>query len=278
MSLNILIVDGNEKKPSDNYVQLGMDTQYDVYSKILQRLANNNLNITVIHPAINSDFIPQGLSLDDFEGVAWTGSLLNIYEDSPPIIRQIELAKKLLNTKNSIFGSCWGLQVLITAAGGKVRKNPNGLEAIIAKNINLNEAGEKHPMYYGKSKTFSSFCFHYDDTETLPDNTTILASNENSKIQAISFTNKYSKVWAVQYHPEFNPVWMSGLINQREKILLDEGIYNNLEELNSYKNYFSNIEMFNDLKVSLNISDNLVNQKMHTLELSNWINFLKNQD
>ena len=275
--MNILIVDGNEKKPSDNYVQLGMGTQYDVYSKILQRLANNSLNITVIHPAINSNFIPLGLSLDDFEGVAWTGSLLNIYESTPPIVRQIELAKKLLNKKNSIFGSCWGLQVLVTAAGGKIQKNPNGLEAIVAKNNSLNEEGVKHPMYYGKSKTFDSFCFHYDDTETLPENTTILAANENSKIQAISFTNENSKVWAVQYHPEFDPVWMSGLMRQREKLLLEEGIYNNQEEFNSYKNYFSNIEMFNDQKIPLNISDNLINQKMHTLELLNWLNFIKSQ-
>ena len=276
--MNILIIDGNEKKPSDSYRQLGMDTQYDVYSKILQKLANNSLNITVIHPAINSDFIPLGVSLDDFEGVAWTGSVLNIYEASSSIIRQIELAKKLLNVKNSIFGSCWGLQVLVTAAGGKIRKNPNGLEAIVSKNINLNEEGIKHPMYYGKNKSFSSFCFHYDDTEILPENTTLLASNENSKIQAISFTNKNSKVWAVQYHPEFDPVWMSGLMSQREKVLLEEGIYRNKEEFDSYKNYFSDIKTFNDQKTPLNISDNLINQKMHTLELSNWLNFLKFQD
>jgi len=276
--MNILIVDGNEKEPSDNYVQLGMDTQYDVYFKILKKLTNDSLNLTVIHPAINSDFIPQGVSLDDFEGVAWTGSLLNIYEATPSIIRQIELAKKLLNKKNSIFGSCWGLQVLVTAAGGKIQKNPNGLEAIVAKGISLNEQGEKHPMYYGKNKTFDSFCFHYDDTEILPENTTILASNEKSKIQAISFTNEKSQVWAVQYHPEFDPVWMSGLMYQREKLLLDEGIYSNQEEFDSYKNYFSNIELFNDQKTLLNISDNLINQKMHTLELSNWLNFLKNQD
>ena len=159
--MNVLIVDGNEKEASDKYVQFGMDTQYDVYSKILQKLSNNSVNITIVHPAINSDFIPQGVSLDDFEGVAWTGSLLNIYEATPPIIRQIELAKKLLNKKNSIFGSCWGLQVLVTAAGGKIQKNPNGLEAIVAKNISLNEKGVNHPMYYGKSKTFDSFCFHY---------------------------------------------------------------------------------------------------------------------
>ncbi len=275
--MNILIVDGNEKGPSDNYTRLGMYTQYEVYSKTLQKLAEDGLNITVIHPAINSDFIPQGVSLDDFDGIAWTGSLLNIYESTPPIIRQIELAKKLLNKKNSIFGSCWGLQVLVTAAGGKIRKNPNGLEAIIANNISLNEEGLKHPMYYGKSKTFSSFCFHYDDTEILPKNTTILASNEKSKIQAINFTNNNSKVWAVQYHPEFDPIWMSGLMSQREKTLLDEGIYSNQKEFESYKNYFSNIEKFKDQKILLNISDNLINRKMHTLELSNWLNSLKNQ-
>ena len=67
--------------------------------------------------------------MDDFEGVAWTGSLLNIYEATPPIIRQIELAKKLLNKKNSIFGSCWGLQVLVTAAGGKIQKKSKWLRS-----------------------------------------------------------------------------------------------------------------------------------------------------
>ena len=70
---------------------------------------------------------------------------------------------------------------------------------------------------------------------------------------------------------------MSGLMSQREKILLDEGIYNNQEEFDSYKNYFSNIKKFNDQKISLNISDNLINQKLHTLELLNWLNFMKNE-
>ena len=46
--MNILIVDGNEKKASDCYVELGMDTQYEVYSKILKKLSNNHLNIAVV--------------------------------------------------------------------------------------------------------------------------------------------------------------------------------------------------------------------------------------
>ena len=272
--MNILIVDGNEKNASNSYVKLGMDTQYEVYSKILKKLSNNLLNITIVHPAVEDNFIPLGVNLDDFDGIAWTGSLLNIYDATPSVIRQIELAKKLMTKKNNIFGSCWGLQVLVTAAGGKIRKNTNGLEAIVARNIILNEQGMNHPMYYGKNSTFDSFCWHYDDTEILPENTTVLASNEKSKIQAISFRNNNSIIWAVQYHPEFDPLWMSGLMNQREKVLLEEDIYKNQEEFSSYKNFFSNVKKFYDQKNHLNISNNLINEKLHTTELLNWLNYI----
>jgi len=274
--MNILIIDGNEKKASENYSILGMDTQYEVYSKVIRKLFNDkNLNISIIHPAIESNFIPKGLSLDDFEGIAWTGSVLNIYDGTPAIIRQVELAKSLLNKSNYIFGSCWGLQVLVTAAGGKIRKNPNGIEAIVAKDISINDHGVNHPMYKGKKKIFDSFCWHYDDTESLPQNTSVLASNLKSKIQSISFINNQSKVWAVQYHPEFDPVWMSGLMTQREKILLELGVYKSKDEFDSYKNYFSNIEKYQDKKRILNISESLIDPNMHSVELLNWINYLK---
>ena len=144
--MNILIVDGNEKEASDKYVEMGMDTQYVVYAKVINDLSNNEFNISIIHPAIKTDFLPNGVSLDDFDGIAWTGSLLNIYDMTPSINRQIELAKNLFNKKNKIFGSCWGLHVLVTAAGGKIRKNPNGLEAVVAKNIKINENGLNHQL------------------------------------------------------------------------------------------------------------------------------------
>ena len=163
--MNILIVDGNEQNASNKYINLGMDTQYEVYSKILKKLSNNTFNISIIHPAITEDFIPKGMDLNDFEGIVWTGSVLNIYDSTQAINRQIELAKLLINKKNYIFGSCWGLQVLVTAAGGEIQKNPNGLEAVVAKEITINDQGFQHPMYQGKNKVFDAFCWHYDDTE-----------------------------------------------------------------------------------------------------------------
>ena len=130
-------------------------------------------------------------------------------------------------------------------------------------------------MYKGKDKIFDSFCWHYDDTETLPEKTDVLASNKKSKVQAIHFAKEKSIVWAVQYHPEFDPLWISGLMNQRKKILLNSKIFTNKNQYYSYKNFFSNIEKYSYQKKDLNISDQLINEKMHSLELYNWLNSFK---
>ncbi len=273
--MNILIVDGNEKEASTRYTDMGMDTQYEVYEKVLKTVSSNNLNILTIHPAISDNFLPEGISLDDFDGVAWTGSLLNIYDMTPSIINQIELAKKLFTKKIKIFGSCWGLQVLVTAAGGKIRKNPKGLEAVVAKEIIINDDGINHSMYKGKQGVFDAFCWHYDDTETLPSNAKILASNNKSEVQSVIFDINESKIWAVQYHPEFDPLWIAGLMKQREEILIKEGVFSEKKSFYEELNFFSNY-MNSDDQINKDRYKDLINTKQHTLELSNWIENIKN--
>ena len=273
--MNILIVDGNEKEASSRYINMGMDTQYEVYEKVLNSLSSGDLNIQTIHPAVSSNYLPQGISLDDFDGVAWTGSLLNIYDMTMPITNQIELAKELFTKKNKIFGSCWGLQVLVTAAGGKIRKNPKGLEAVVAKDIILNKEGLDHPMYKGKDSVFDAFCWHYDDTETLPSNAKILASNNKSEVQSVIFDINDSNIWAVQYHPEFNPAWIAGLMKQREDTLLKEGVFNEKKYFDEEINFFSNYKNL-DNKIKQDKYKDLINIRKHTLELLNWINNIKN--
>ena len=267
--MNLLLVDGNEKEASNRYLRMGMDTQFDVYKKILKKLSKGKINITIIHPAYINDYLPLGTSLDDFDAIAWTGSLLNIYDETHSIKKQIELAKELFKRKNKIFGSCWGLQVLVTAAGGKVRKNPKGLEAILAKDIALSDEGIIHPMYRNKKKIFSAFCWHYDEAEVLPNNTKVLASNNKSDFQSVSFKINNSSIWAVQYHPEFNPNWMSGLISQRKDILLENNIYENYEELDKEKKIFQDYDksQYN----SLNDYIDVIDENKHSLEISNWL-------
>ena len=274
--MNILIVDGNEKSASDRYTEMGMPTQFEVYHNVLKKMVRKDCQISVLHPAFKDNYIPKGVSLNDFHGIVWTGSLLNIYDLGPSIERQIELAKELFTKKNKIFGSCWGLQVLATAAGGSVRKNPNGLEAVIANNIVINSNGINHPLYKNKPNNFDSFCWHYDEVETLPLDTKVLSSNKKSLVQSIVFTRGKSEVWAVQYHPEFDPKWISRLMKQRESLLLEEGIYKNSEEFNQLCSFLSEVKKNQNQKEKLSISDTLIDKKIHTLELSNWLQNLTN--
>ena len=97
--MNILIVDGNDKKSSEEYEKLGMNTQYEEYKNILLEISSSKLNIQIIHPTWNDNFLKSNINLDDFNGIVWTGSVLNIYNKQPEIIRQIELAKTLLEKK-----------------------------------------------------------------------------------------------------------------------------------------------------------------------------------
>ena len=62
--MNILIVDGNEKKASDKYKDSNMLTQYEIYKNVIEKLSNFDLNITIIHPACFDKYMPEGLSLD----------------------------------------------------------------------------------------------------------------------------------------------------------------------------------------------------------------------
>ena len=107
--------------------------------------------------------------------------------------------------------------------------------------------------------------------------TIVLSSNEQSNVQSISFSKNQSKVWAVQYHPEFNPHWMSGLMDQRKKLLLDNNIFSTEEEYEKLYSFFTNIFQNHKLKNELSISDTLIIDDIHTIELKNWLEYLKSE-
>ena len=78
--MKILIIDGNEKAASERYTKLGMQTQYEVYKTVLEDISEIKLDIFTIHPACSDNFLPKGLNIEDFDGIVWTGSVLNIYD------------------------------------------------------------------------------------------------------------------------------------------------------------------------------------------------------
>ena len=117
----ILVIDGNVAAiRARQTAALGYDSGTG-YARALRRI-DPALGIDVVRAADGEPKFPAGVGLQSYDGVTMTGSALNIYSGGAAVTRQIELAKAVFAAGVPFFGSCWGLQVAVTAAGGEVRE------------------------------------------------------------------------------------------------------------------------------------------------------------
>src|SRR5688500_1459581 len=142
----ILVIDGNEKATRDRHVSVGGTSSGEGYAATLQRL-KPDIRCDIVRPADEEPKLPDGVLLESYHGAVITGSALNVYSREPGVERQIELAKAVFAAGVPCFGSCWGLQVGVTAAGGKVVRNPRGREFGFGRRITLTQSGRDHPMF-----------------------------------------------------------------------------------------------------------------------------------
>lgn len=225
-ALRFLIVDGNVSDIREHHLRdFGM-TPGASYAAALQDIAPGAVHDIALptEPGAN---LPTGEGLEGYDAVFLTGSALNLYDMTPDITRQIELMRAIYASGTPCFGSCWGIQVGAAAAGGVVRKNPKGREIGIARRIAKTEAGMAHPMLAGRPAVFDVPCTHLDevDVETLPEGSTLLASNDVSEVQAVEIRVNGGVFWGVQYHPEFSLTELVSIMRRRRDILVREGFY-----------------------------------------------------
>jgi GMP synthase (glutamine-hydrolysing) len=174
-----------------------------------------------------------GSGLESYDGVAITGSALNVYEGGAHVERQIELARAVFAAGVPFFGSCWGLQVAVSAAGGRVRRNPLGREFGFARRIELGEAGLRHPMFRGKPAVYEAITVHRDDIEQLPEGAVVLARNDMG-LQAAELRHGRGVCWGVQYHPEYSFGEIAATALRYGATLIEEELFVDRAELESF--------------------------------------------
>ena len=106
----ILVIDGNRAATREQQVAAGGQRSGEGYVSVLQRLAP--LDCDIVRPADGAVQFPAGVSLADYDGVAITGSALNIYDGGAHIERQIELTRAVLRQRRAV------LRQLLGHAGG----------------------------------------------------------------------------------------------------------------------------------------------------------------
>jgi GMP synthase (glutamine-hydrolysing) len=259
--LKILIVEGNTNEENVNFDAAGCVPQSENF-KLHVKKFEPNCEIEIVSPGDDQSIFKVISSLKKYNGIILTGSTLRINDNSSEIKKHIEFAKKCFEKDQKIFAACWGLQITVTAAGGKCRVSPNGAHIGIAQNIELTNEGKKHSLYSSKVHKFTTPAFNHDEVEIPPQNYTLLASDKINKFMALQFNVGRSEIWGLQYHPEIPYNYMIKLIRHRAKSLIDKNFFKDINEVNSHIKVIEKVN--NELK-----------DETRTLELKNWLNHIK---
>jgi GMP synthase (glutamine-hydrolysing) len=268
----VLIIDGNVAEiRARQAAALGYDSGTG-YARALRRI-NPSLRIDIVLAADREPAFPAGVGLENYDGVTMTGSALNIYNGGAPVTRQIELAKAVFAAGVPFFGSCWGLQVAVTAAGGEVRANPRGREFGFARRILLTEAGKAHRLFAGKPATFEAPTVHRDEIASLPSNAVTLATNDMG-LQATTFTHGLGTFWGVQYHPEYDYLDIAAAAERYGTTLVREGMFRDEPALAAFTAELRALQATPSDEALLwkhGLGRAMQDERLRLLEIRNWL-------
>lgn len=273
--LRLLVLEGNTSAGRRGWAEMAGATPSESYAAVLRAIASDAV-IDICTPADADASLPQ--PLDAYQGVVITGSALNIYQREVESLRQIDLVRTIFAQGPPMFGSCWGLQLATIAAGGDVALNPAGREVAIARKVTLTAAGLTHPMHAARTAVFDAPAIHSDIVTRLPEGAVVTASNGLSAVQAAEINSGRGCFWGVQYHPEFDLHDLAAVIRRYGQILVDEGFFADLAEL---ERYASDLDMLGhdrqrrDIAWRLGFDADIVDDAIRRTELTNWIASLR---
>ena len=272
--LRLLVAEGNTSAGRRRIAEWAGATPAESYAAVLRGIAPDAV-VDIYTPADDGATIPQ--SLNSYDGVAITGSALNIYKRETASLRQIDFVREIFARAIPMFGSCWGLQLATVAAGGEVDLNPKGKEVAFGRKIALTDAGRVHPMHADRALIFDAPSIHSDIVSRLPQGAIVTARNAMSEVQAAEIRMGQGVFWGVQYHPEYRLHDIAAVVRRYGEVFVTEGFFRDLTELERYADDLSALDRDHrrrDIAWRLGLGDDIVDAAVRQIELSNWIDNL----
>lgn len=271
-----LVVDGYTKRARDELAAGGATVAGPLYAAMLKAVAPG-ADCDIVYPSDPGTALPRGTTLEGYDGVAWTGCSLTIFDDVPEVRTQIDFGRAVYAAGVPSFGTCWGVQMAAVAAGGKVAANPKGREMGIARKIALTPEGRAHPFYRGKADVFDGFISHYDEVTVLPSGGVRLAGNAFTHVQSLAVKSGEGEFWGLQYHPEYDLHEMARLVWCRIDRLIKDGFF---ADRAAGENYVALMEALHadpkrkDLAWLLGIDADVMDTTIRQTEVRNWVEHL----
>ena len=261
MSLNVLIVEGNNPKDSEVFIKAAKATCSENLKNIVLKLDPSS-KVTIINPENDDETSKVLENMDQYNGIIFTGGAMRLNDMTDVIKKHINFASNCFKYNNKILAICWGLQVCSVAAGGKVAAGKNGAHIGIATDVEINDEGKNNPIFKNKKFRFNTPAFNFDEVCELPKGATLLASDKVNKNMGVYFKSGNSEIWGLQYHPDYEYWQMVNLSNARMGKMIAKEYFRDEESFKKHIEYIKSEEKSLDFK-----------NKTH--EIQNWLDIIR---
>ena len=261
MSLNFLIVEGNNPKESEVFIKAAKASCSQNLKNLVLEL-RPEANIKIINPGNDKETNEAIKNINQYHGIIFSGGAMRINDMTDEIKKHINFASNCFNHNKKILAICWGLQVCATAAGGKVAPGKNGAHIGIASDIKINEEGKKNLIYKNKKQTFTTPAYNFDEVCVIPEGATLLSSDKVNKVMGLYFKSGNSEIWGLQYHPDYEYWQMVNLANARKDRMITNKYFKDENDFQNHMNFIKD-------------EDNKLDFQNRTCEVRNWLDIIK---
>ena len=261
MSLNILIVEGNNPKDSEVFIKAAKATCAHNLKTLVLKLRPET-KTKIINPANDNDTKEVLENISHYNGIIFSGGAMRINDMTDEIKKHINFASNCFNHNKKILAICWGLQVCVISAGGKVAPGKNGAHIGIASDVEINNEGKKNLIYKNKKQTFTTPAYNFDEVCEIPEGATLLSSDKVNRVMGLYFKSGNSEIWGLQYHPDYEYWQMVNLANDRKDRMITNKHFKDEKDFQNHMNYIKNESKKLDFA-------------NRTYEVKNWLDIIK---
>ena len=245
----------------------------ETYRATLQQM-RPGAEFTLVAPADEDAPVLSPQELAGFDAVLLTGSPMHVYDDTPPVRRQLAFMRAVFASGTPSFGSCAGLHVAAAAAGGRVRPMAGRIEAGIVRGITATEGGRGHPLLAGRPACWDAIGIHGDEVEVLPPGATVLAGNAATAVQAAEIRHDRGIFWGVQYHPELAMAEIATALRSQADDLVTAGMAESEGDVATIADLLEALHRRPDhhpLRWKLGVGAEMAEEQRRRTEISNFL-------
>ncbi|WP_299655880.1 gamma-glutamyl-gamma-aminobutyrate hydrolase family protein [uncultured Jannaschia sp.] len=276
MPLHLLVVSSETPDQQARRRALSGTASHETFAETLRKL--DGTCIVAQANCIDGTRPAEGFAA--YDGVLFAGSPIQMHGGGPEQRAAAAFAEAVFEAGTPSFGSCAGLQIAATAAGGTTKPRDAHMEAGFARGITRTPAGHGHPLLRGRPSVWDAPAMHSDVVDRLPPGGTTLAATPNTSVQVAEIRHRQGVFWGVQYHPEISIGEIADALRREAPSLVADELARNEGEVEAQAAILQRLDTHpdrDDLARRMGIGLDVIDPTRRTTELQNFLDHLRVQ-